>query len=711
MEHRSPWSEVYAWFWMNEQEILHGTQSDFDEKARQFRMDGATIVIDFSLTHYRLAFVPYFEKIHAGIRMLADACHKEGLRLIEHHSASLVFDLLWSEGWKRLEADIGSFSNWKSDVYSWIEVPRYLISEPMLYGKPLRSMFQIDGRTGEKASSVYDSDCLCYNNPDYRAAYFAYMKELIDCGIDGIMNDDVQYFGDGNACTCVHCRKKFREQTGYDLPQPEGWSAFYGDYSNPAFIAWERFKRESTRDFYHDLSAWYRSLGATLLRPNYVSAALEGNPTSYGFDTCCDIWDNIYQENCFSTVMKASYPDYMIEAVHRFAAAARRGVASMSQFYPDRADTVYFGWALSRAWGQLYTGTCEGVNITQIERKYREFERAHAAFYDQPVKLRDVSFYFSKQTRDYTEDAARRYQRPFMAALQAACFSGLITDMVFEEDDAARWRAHPRIVCSHTAMLSDAELSRFADYVRAGGTLILLGDFAVYDEHGNARDYAKISEGLGLSAQPERAEAVTACTIRARGREITLPRIMAKGKFQDQYYYTEQIGAGSVFWAPFDMGCDEYQPSVWADRRQETPRPVPAHPSRRALQAQYTGALLDLLVEKTLRVQCEQKELFASAFNTRGGIAVHLVNLSDTVPEDGRPIGHEERIQNFTEQGRSVPEVCIALRTDRAVSRAWAYTPEKQHGAELAVRRAGEDVQLTLPAGFFAGYALITMEE
>ena len=110
-------------------------------------------------------------------------------------------------------------------------------------------------------------------------------------------------------------------------------------------------------------------------------------------------------------------------------------------------------------------------------------------------------------------------------------------------------------------------------------------------------------------------------------------------------------------------------------------------------------------------MQCEQKELFASAFYTRGGIAVHLVNLSDTVPEDDRPIGHEERIQNFTEQGMPVPEVCIALRTDRAVSRAWAYTPEKQHGAELAVRRAGEDVQLTLPAGFFAGYALITLEE
>lgn len=710
MEKRSPWSEVYAWFWMNEKEILHGTQSYFDEKARQIREDGATIVIDFSLTHYRLAFVPYFEKIHAGIRMLADACHKAGLRLIEHHSASLVFDLFWSEGWKRLEADIGSFSDWKSDVYSWIEVPRYLISEPMLYGKPLRSMFQIDGRTGEKAESVYDSDCLCYNNPDYREAYFTYMKELIDCGIDGIMNDDVQYFGDGNACTCVHCRKKFKEQTGYDLPQPAEWNAFYGDYANPIFVAWERFKRESTRDFYHDLSAYYQSLGAELLRPNYVSGALEGNPTAYGFDTCCDIWDNIYQENCFSTVIKASYPDYMVEAVHRFAAAARRGVVSMSQFYPGRADTVYFAWALARAWGQLYTGTCEGVNITHIERKYREFEREHAEFYHDPVKLRDVSFYFSKQTRDYTQDAARLYQRPFMAALQAACLSGLGTDMVFEEDDAALWREHPCIVCSHAAMLSDAEILRFADYVRAGGKLIILGDFAVYDERGNSRDCTKISALLGVSAQMEPADYTGVCTIFYHGREITLSCIAAKGKFGNRYYHAEQIGEGEVFWAPFDMGCDEYQPSVWADRRQEVPQPVPAHPSRRKLQMEHTGALLNLLVEKTLCARSKQEELFASAFRTPGGIAVHLVNLCDTVPEDDRLIGHDELIENFTGNGTAMPEIELTLKTELPIFRVQAYTPDGNRRAEVAYQREDGQVHLTLPAGFFEGYALITLE-
>ena len=116
--------------------------------------------------------------------------------------------------------------------------------------------------------------------------------------------------------------------------------------------------------------------------------------------------------------------------------------------------------------------------------------------------------------------------------------------MVFEEDDAALWREHPCIVCSHAAMLSDAEILRFADYVRAGGKLIILGDFAVYDERGNARDCTKISALLGVSAQMEPADYTGACTIFYHGREITLSCIAAKGKFGNRYYHAEQIGEG-----------------------------------------------------------------------------------------------------------------------------------------------------------------------
>ena len=70
---------------------------------------------------------------------------------------------------------------------------------------------------------------MCFNNPDYRKVYFDYLESLYKVGIDGIMTDDVQYFGDGNACTCEHCRRLFYEKTGYSLPSPDEWDSFYNE--------------------------------------------------------------------------------------------------------------------------------------------------------------------------------------------------------------------------------------------------------------------------------------------------------------------------------------------------------------------------------------------------------------------------------------------------------------------------------------------------
>lgn len=718
----SPWNEVYSWFWINEQEIYNATQEEFEKRAKQLKEDGATIVVDFSLTHYRLSFMPYMNKIHDTISKLAAACHKYGLKLVEHHSASLVFNLLKSDGWKRLEADIGSFSDWKSNVESWIKVPQYLICDPEIDGISLSSMYQIDGRTGKPADSAYSSDCLCYNNLNYRKVYFRYMTDLIQTGIDGIMNDDVQYFGDGNACTCEHCRRIFKEKYGYDLPQPDHWDEFYGDYSNSIYIAWERFKRESTTEFYHALSDLYNSLGVKMIRPNYVSALLEHNATSYGFDTCCDIWDNIFQENCFSTVIKASYVDYMAEAVHRFAEGRRNGVPSMSFFYPNRADTIYFSWALARSWGQLYTGTCEGQNISSLERKYREFEKEHERFYEAPRKLSDLFFYFSKKTRDYTKNAALKYMRPVMAGIQASCMSGLGTDMVFENDSFEDWKKCQCIVASHVAMASDAEIKRFAEYVHAGGKLIILGDFAIFDETNQSRLRDEITKAMGFDLKMvdynfEGSEQVT-----YHNRSITLESIKAKFAFEAKdadvicshnghaLAISKKIGDGEIIWAPFEINCNEYQPSVWADRRQVQPLPEKAYPSLINTQRKNTGALLHLFIgHPNIRVECLQDELYVSAFEVPNGLAAHLVNLSDTIPQDDCLIGHDEIIKNFNPDGKVMPEIKIQLLKPwkKSISRVEAYTPERGQSITPLFKDGDDTVTISMPEGFFTGYALV----
>lgn len=721
---RNPWQERFTWFWFCEDEILRYTDEDFRRRAKELHDRGITVAINFSLTHFRFGYYKYWNVINAAFRKFVDACHEYGIRVVEHHSASLVHNLLSQAGWGRFEADLGSYSNWTATVDTWIDVPRYLVCDPKVDGKRLEDMFQVDGRTGKISDTVYHCHAFCYNNPDYRAMYFKYMKDLLtEVPFDGMMNDDVQYFGDGNACTCPHCREQFKEQYGYDLPQPEEWDQFYGDYTNPVYIAWERFKRASTERMYRDLTTLYDELGVKLIRPNYCSDILIGNVTSYGFDKCCDIWNFIFQENCFSAIIKCSYMNFMAESIHRFAAGAQHGVPSMSMFYPDRADSVYFAWALSKAWGQLYTGTSEGVDTTGIEKKYRDFEKEHSRALSAPKKLEDVAFYLSMQTRDYTKDAAERYMKPFVGSMQAASLSGLGVNMAFEVDSVETLLCHPVLCASHVALMRDDELARFSEYAKRGGKLVITGDFAEFDAESRPREIDKTLSALGMSVRAKRMEKSGDITVVSGEQTAVMCDMNALYAFEGGEAIAtlddgtcvgvrEKIGEGEIVWLAANAAQSEMQESIWSNRRQPIPPRVEAQASLRAHQLSHTGAFLNLIVgDRKLKVTCTQDELLANAYAVEDGIAVHIVNLSDTIPKEVCMVGHEDLIPNFTDGAEKLPEIQISLKTGTEISAAALYTPEDGAKHQLSFAQKQGEVTLTVPAGLFAGYALITLEK
>lgn len=667
-----PWEEKFAWFWYNDDEIFKYTEADFEERARELHERGVTVIMTFSLTHFRLGYYPYWNEINECIRKLVSAFHKYGMRVVEHHSAHLTSRLLDDGGWESFERNLFTYSRGKAKLDTWKKVFPFLTYDFKINGRDIRTFAQIDGRTGEPCRNAYGAYSMCFNNPDYRETYFTYLKDVVKTGIDGIMNDDVQYFGDGNSCTCEHCRKLFLEQTGYTLPQPEDWEAFCGDYTNPAYIAWKKFKFESSERMYRGLTEFYREQGVSLIRPNYCSDILKHCPTCYSFDRCCDIWDFIFQENCFSAVMHQSYMDFMVEAIHRYAAAKRRGVPSMSMFYPDRADSVYFSWALARSWGQLYTGTCEGLDITPLEAPYRKFEKDNIRFYTNPQKLADVSFYFSRRTRDYTADALDRYMSKMLGCMQAAYVSNIGLDMVMEEDDVSELCRHKTIVAAYAAMISDEELDKLGAYVKKGGRLVILGDFAVFDETGRPRSEAEINEFLDMDREN-----------------------------------------GELIRSAFRPETDEFQPTIWSDRRVPKPEPSPAVPSKWEAQKNGSGRTLrEILGETKISLACANERVAATAYEVENALALHLVNLKDTISVSAEMTAHTDIIKNFAAGGEAVPEIILSIELPggAAPKKAYLKTPERAEENALQIRISGDRAELKIPGGLFSGYALVVLE-
>ncbi|MBR4952994.1 MAG: hypothetical protein IKZ30_00605, partial [Oscillospiraceae bacterium] len=570
-------------------------------KAKELHDRGVAIALSFSLTHFRIGYYPYWKEINECIRKMVVACHKYGIKLVEHHSSHLTLNLLTELGWDRLDGDLIAYGAGVCSRDNWKKIFPYLTVSRTVEGKFLPDLAQIDGATGELATNVYGAYSLCFNNPDYREVYFNYVKDVVKLGIDGIMNDDIQFFGDRKACTCKHCRKLFKEQTSYDIPDPEHWDEFFENYDNPAYIAWKKFKFASTTRMYRDLTKLYDDMGVKLLRPNYSSDVLMHKPTCYSFDHCMDLWTSVFQENCFSAIIKQSYINFFTEAIHRYAAGRRNNVPSMSMFYPDRQDTVYFGWALARSWGQLYNGTCEGVDITPIERRYRTFERENMRFYTAPDKIADVSFYFSQKTRDYTANAMVSYMHKFMGGMQAAYVSGLGVDMVFETDDVEELLRHKNIVLSHIAMFSDDEILRFAEYVRRGGRLIILGDFALFNEDGSKRNIDDVQAAFGVEFETDKAV---------------------------------KLGDGEIRRMSFAPEESEYQPTVWCFRRVENPVPEQVVLSKWEMQKAGTGAVLTSIVDPHLKIECENDHAVLTGYAVDGGLALHIMNLKEKLIEE-----------------------------------------------------------------------------
>ncbi|MBQ6847165.1 MAG: beta-galactosidase trimerization domain-containing protein [Oscillospiraceae bacterium] len=673
------WDANLSWFWLNDEQIFKYTQEDFDRQAQMMKDNGVTDVENFGITHFRFTFYPYWKEIIEAIRKVVVACHKVGLRVHEHASAHLTFAFLSPNGWKQFENMRATYSSGGPVSYdTWKKIFPFLTTDFMIEGKDIRTFLQIDGATGKPVVNRYGAYALCFNNPDYREVYFNHMKDICKTGIDGIMNDDIQFFGE-NACACEHCRKKFFEKTGYTLPSPENWDKFINNYDDPVFVAWKMFKFESTAEMYRDLTRLYESEGVSLMRWNYASTVLRENNSFYSFDRCLDMWDVIMQENCFSSVMKESYPDYFAESVHRFAAAERRGVPSMSLFYPDRPDNVYFAWALARSWGQMYTGTHEGHDISDLEKPYRDFEKKYFDYYKMPKKHRDLSFYFSLKTRDCIEDS-HEYSYRLMAGIQGAYFSNLGVDLVMENDSVEELCRHKLIVAPDVLVLDDAEIANLGEYVKKGGTLFISGEFATKRSDVSKRSEKELSEALGVAVSKD---------------SVT------------------EFGEGRIIHTSKQIPKELFQEWVWAERRQEIPESGKTIPSKRKEQRAFIKEMFSCIVkEPKLSVTCENEDVITTVFKTSGALSIHLMNLKNTVSENEGIVWHTDIIKDFSKDGVKAPEIQLSVKVcDGFVPKTVRIaSPEIENELPLSFEASGDTVRICVPEDIFSGYALVIAE-
>lgn len=680
-----PWETRFGFFWYNDQEIFRDTRGDLAAKAGRLAEAGINHVITFSCTHFRWSFRPWWDLLTERLALIVEVCHEHGILVTEHHSCHLTFNPLdeAEEGFMERVLRVRG-----SALASWPGLREACDADPLLEGVRLSSMRQIDGRTGNWARSSYRGWCMCFNNPDFRRLYCSYLATLYKVGIDGIMTDDVQWFGQKHACACRHCRQLFAAETGYELPPPgAAWEQWHGHHEDPSYTSWLAFRLRSNERFHQAIADHYRALGLRPLRPNYVSTALNSNPTAYTLDALPDL-DWVFQECCFSTIIRYSWPHWAVEAMHRYAVGRRRGIPSMAMFYPDRPDTMLFTWALALSWGGMYLATPEGHSLERAEKQLRQFERRHASWLQAPRRIARLGFYDSRRNRSLYGRAEERSMAQLKVWLQACYRHNLPCDL-FQQEELERLVEYDVVVLNEVALLSDSELAAFRGFVDRGGSLVWCGACGAVDEHGVKREAGWEERWLGRRL-PEPA------SLSADGEQV-------------------RVGNGSLQLLPADVGLLAYEPAYNADRwrAEEVRVPYQRLGDEGRKQRRWIVEWLSGLLPKgsRLRVEGLPEDVQVTLFERHdgNGVAVHLVNASGTLePPAGGTIGHGDPIPAVQP---TTGQACLYIRTTpgRHVHAVTWLEPDAEPRPVL-FQPQQDGVDLILDPAWLGTYALLAVE-
>lgn len=656
------WNERYTWIWLYPDAVLNWTDEDFDREARAMRDNEITTAIIMHTLHFTFSFVPWLDDIVKCVSKLVQACHRYGIKVVEHNSTCLTYVPETDADWDEIDNHLRLLG---SSVDSFLPGLREaLTSDPVIEGTRVSSWYQISGATGKPIRTHYVGYTMCYNNPDYRRAYFSYLRRLFATGIDGIMNDDIQYYP--GSCTCEHCRKLFKEQTGYEIPDPEHWDGFYNNFDDPAYVAFLKFRQDSTNRYYDDIVALEKECGVHMLRPNYISGILNGNWSAYPFEKISKYLSCIFQENDNPSIIRYCFPLYMIEAVHRYSLAAHSSVPSMSMFYALREDECHLSWALAHTWGQIYsTCTVSGVRSTiEYEKKYRLFEQTHSDLYRDPKKLPDLAIYMSIATRDFTSYAISDKVKPWISWTQASCLSGLQTDMIFDFDDLETLKKQKMIVLPDITMLSDKEIAQLHEYAAGGGKLVIVGKCGILDEFGKARPFENVRASLGET---------------------------------------------NVTYLEHNAAHDRFYLGPHSNRRVKgAPKRVMYDPEPVIHLKNTIGKTLRSLLPQTPAVTVSENYL-AGLFSVGEKYTLNLTSIKGLLPAEPTEVGHDDPIPGFAPSDRIDEDVAVTCNLPTEISRVTLWSPSVDSSVEIPFSTNGTEVSFTIPEGSFGGYALIEM--
>lgn len=397
-------------------------EKKWNERAQAFKKAGVNCVVTFGF-HFRWDFVPYLERLIAMLAKVVEICHDNGIRVVEHHSAMLVFRP------KTIE------DRWAIRKNNNHGVPFYPDSWENVYykGSEMAKWRHIRASTGEQASYSTSYESFCPNNPDFQKAYEDMIKRYLEkVKLDALMSDDLHFTPDYDVCACEHCQEKFHQATDEKLP---GWEDknFWGNKKNPLFLRWFDLRYQWNAEHYQrvrgflpdDVALW--GCASDCLSPWLGDI---GFSPQHFFKHCDAIFREIYHK---------AQPGDKIGILNESAAfssmAKQMNKPFVTIFYVNKPEDKKAWFDIisesgSRPWVCKQVRVENAVEEEVILKDGYDFIDRTKEINSKPV----VGIRFSQKYRDSLEkEAASKYHKKYIELFTKLTEQGCRVEVVFDE--------------------------------------------------------------------------------------------------------------------------------------------------------------------------------------------------------------------------------------------------------------------------------------
>ncbi len=619
--------------------------------------------IELSGMHGRQAYFGSIERGKEAIERIAQAAHKRDLKLIDHHSTTL----LWSCG------DSG---------------PRVLTERLPEVGR---------GYADQLPSFQF-----CLSNPLFRETFFQYLADLVKRGVDGFQLDEFNFWK--HACACQYCRAEFHRTTGCHLPMNELDPCF----NNPDSELWRRWvswQDTQVTASYIALRKHLAPLNPNLVYRNYSTHSGAFTRSRRSVSLGWDLFDEsraldwVGTETMTRNVIQTSrslIPFRRTQNVFHLAT----GMPVDAWYYVNDWPSSYFAWGVANL-------TCQtGLMPAQLVQK--EGDPDYERFSARPINMKregaqavaEIALLFSTESRDWNRLVGYADELYGIAQTLEALHipTEFLGSMSLDEAHLAKYKC---LVVGGAGCLSDEQIQAIRGFAERGGTVYLTTVAGLFDQYGTLRKSWPFADHFGFTPKSSSLSQITQLDVHGRKLQLAKPLkvFLPETDVTNPLRVTVPCGKGQIVYCPLAIASEFYEVeashlSIWKYNPDQE------------LEALYQTELTELFAPfRHWSLDAPQRVFSAIWQEADGALVVHLLNGLGACMKPGDRLVHPAPDPAFP----PIPQDITFTIPVQKCREVLAYSPEFDGAKPLRFTVNRSTATVAVPQGTFLTYLLIRL--